>query len=86
MHHHHWHATWDHALAIATGAPQVIARLETVLRDTDLAAGDFVRRCKQLVDLLDQIADAAPEPELRSTARRAVDAVLRGVVAADRID
>ena len=25
MHHHHWHATWDHALAIATGAPQVIA-------------------------------------------------------------
>ena len=61
-------------------------RLETVLRDTDLAAGDFVRRCKQLVDLLDQIADAAPEPALRTTARRAVDAVLRGVVAADRID
>ncbi len=26
--------------------------LEAVLRDSDLAAGDFVRRCKQLVDLL----------------------------------
>ncbi|GAB96251.1 putative ATP-dependent helicase, partial [Kineosphaera limosa NBRC 100340] len=61
-------------------------RLEVVLRGTDLAAGDFVRRCKQLVDLLDQIADAAPSPALRSTARKAVDAVLRGVVAADRID
>lgn len=61
-------------------------RLEVVLRDTDLAAGDFVRRCKQIVDLLDQIADVAAEPGLRATARAAVDAVLRGVVAADRID
>ena len=60
--------------------------LEVVLRDTDLAAGDFVRRCKQLVDLLDQIAQVAPQPALRTTARRAVDAVMRGVVAADRID
>jgi ATP-dependent RNA helicase HelY len=35
---------------------------------------------------LDQIADAAPTPQLRSTARKAVQAVLRGVVAADRLD
>jgi len=61
-------------------------RLELVLRDTDIAAGDFVRRCKQIVDLLDQIAEAAPTPALSVTARRAVDAVMRGVVAADRID
>ncbi len=61
-------------------------RLELVLRDTDIAAGDFVRRCKQIVDLLDQIAEAAPTPALSATARRAVDAVMRGVVAADRID
>ncbi|MBC7310206.1 MAG: hypothetical protein H5T81_09310, partial [Tetrasphaera sp.] len=47
---------------------------------------DFVRRCKQLVDLLDQIADAAPTPQLRATARKAVGAVMRGVVAADRLD
>ncbi len=60
--------------------------LEAVLRDADLAAGDFVRRCKQLVDLLDQIAQVAPDPGLRTSARRAVDAVLRGVVAADRLD
>ncbi len=61
-------------------------RLDAVLRQGDLAAGDFVRRCKQVVDLLDQIADAAPHPHLRTVARRAVDGVLRGVVAADRID
>ena len=30
-----------------------------MLRDVDLAAGDFVRWCKQLADLLGQIADAA---------------------------
>ncbi len=61
-------------------------RLELVLRDTDIAAGDFVRRCKQIVDLLGQIAEAAPTPALARTARQAVDAVMRGVVAADRVD
>ena len=61
-------------------------RLELVLRDSDIAAGDFVRRCKQVVDLLGQIGDAAPEAHLAATARKAVDAVMRGVVAADRID
>ena len=61
-------------------------RLDAVLRGQDMAAGDFVRRCKQLVDLLDQVAKAATDLELRRTARRSVDAVLRGVVAADRLD
>jgi ATP-dependent RNA helicase HelY len=61
-------------------------RLEVVLRDSEIAAGDFVRRCKQVVDLLGQIGDAAPEPTLSVTARHAIDAVMRGVVAADRID
>ncbi|MEO7061919.1 MAG: helicase-related protein, partial [Lapillicoccus sp.] len=86
----------DHALP-ATGDPDGgIAwmvhrwasgqRLELVLRDSDIAAGDFVRRCKQIVDLLGQIAEAAPTPALSVTARRAVDAVRRGVVAADRMD
>ncbi|GAA2162300.1 DEAD/DEAH box helicase [Pedococcus bigeumensis] len=61
-------------------------QLEEVLRGSDMAAGDFVRRCKQVVDLLGQIGDAAPEPTLRATSRKAVDAVMRGVVAADRLD
>ena len=61
-------------------------RLDTVLRGQDMAAGDFVRRCKQIVDLLDQVGKAAGDPVLRRTARTAVAAVLRGVVAADRLD
>lgn len=61
-------------------------RLDDVLRGQDMAAGDFVRRCKQLVDLLDQVGDAATDTTLRRTARQAVDAVMRGVVAADRLD
>ncbi|MCA1780965.1 MAG: DEAD/DEAH box helicase [Intrasporangiaceae bacterium] len=60
--------------------------LDLVLRDQEMAAGDFVRRCKQLVDLLGQIADAAPTPQLRTTARNSMQSVLRGVVAADRLD
>ena len=50
--------------------------------DADLTAGDFVRWTKQLVDMLDQIADAAGDDEgLRANARAAVDALRRGVVA-----
>ena len=61
-------------------------RLEVVLRDSEISAGDFVRHCKQVVDLLGQIGDAAPDRTLAVTARRAIDGVMRGVVAADRID
>src|SRR5665648_35473 len=55
--------------------------LGTVLQGTDLAAGDFVRWCKQVIDLLDQLSGAAPAPATRATARRAVQQVRRGVVA-----
>jgi ATP-dependent RNA helicase HelY len=48
-----------------------------------LSAGDFVRWCRQVLDLLDQLRNAAPSPELRTTAKRAIDTVLRGVVAVD---
>jgi ATP-dependent RNA helicase HelY len=54
--------------------------LEDVLRETTMAPGDFVRSCKQLLDLLRQIADVAPEPTA-SVARRAGGSVNRGVVA-----
>jgi len=67
-------ATWRWA----SGAP-----LEHVLADDpDLTAGDFVRWCKQLLDLLAQVADvAATGSPVRRSARRAVEAVRRGVVA-----
>jgi ATP-dependent RNA helicase HelY len=58
------------------------ARLESVLAEAELTAGDFVRWVKQLVDLLGQVADAAGEDSpLRSTAHRTIDALRRGVVA-----
>ncbi|WP_148572400.1 DEAD/DEAH box helicase [Nocardioides caldifontis] len=61
------------------------ATLDEVLTVTDLAAGDFVRWMKQLLDLAGQVADAAgasPDgAELRETARATVDALRRGVVA-----
>ncbi|HEY5184502.1 MAG TPA: DEAD/DEAH box helicase [Actinomycetes bacterium] len=58
------------------------ARLEAVLGEADLPAGDFVRWTKQLIDLLGQIAQAAggQDPALRATADAAVDALRRGVV------
>jgi ATP-dependent RNA helicase HelY len=48
-----------------------------------VSAGDFVRWCRQVLDLLDQVRKAAREPELRATAQRAIDDVRRGVVAVD---
>jgi ATP-dependent RNA helicase HelY len=73
------------------------AKLESVLDESpDLTPGDFVRAVKQLIDLLDQIASAAPAPaatphppavrhraprSLSATARAAIDAMRRGVVA-----
>ena len=50
--------------------------------DASQAPGDFVRWMKQLIDLLDQVSDAAPEGSpVRATATRAVSALRRGVVA-----
>ncbi|MCV7281036.1 RNA helicase [Mycolicibacterium flavescens] len=48
-----------------------------------LSAGDFVRWCRQVLDLLDQVRNAAPTPALRATAKRAINDVRRGVVAVD---
>ena len=54
--------------------------LDRVLGTADMAAGDFVRWAKQTIDLLDQISIVA-EGDLARTARRALDAVRRGIVA-----
>ena len=53
--------------------------LEGVLRDTELAAGDFVRWTKQTIDVLEQIEQVAPK-RLSRTAREAVERIRRGVV------
>jgi ATP-dependent RNA helicase HelY len=54
--------------------------LEDVLQETEMAPGDFVRNCKQLVDVLRQVEEAA-EPGLASIVADARAAVHRGVVA-----
>jgi len=66
----------DPAHRWASGDP-----LEDVLATEDITPGDFVRVTKQLIDLLRQIALVADDPGVQSTARAAVDACQRGVVA-----
>ncbi|MDQ4053149.1 MAG: DEAD/DEAH box helicase [Actinomycetota bacterium] len=55
--------------------------LDDVLGHSELAAGDFVRWMKQLLDLTGQVADAAGDSDLRTTARETVRLLRRGVVA-----
>jgi len=56
------------------------ARLDTVLAEADMAAGDFVRVTKQTIDLLDQLSVVADNP-VGATARKALDSIRRGIVA-----
>jgi ATP-dependent RNA helicase HelY len=55
--------------------------LDEVLDSTGLAAGDFVRWVKQLLDLAGQVADATSDQAVRETARETVSRLRRGVVA-----
>ncbi|GAB2753755.1 DEAD/DEAH box helicase [Salinifilum aidingensis] len=75
----------DAGFATAVHAWASGAELETVLVDEagELSAGDFVRWCRQVVDLLDQIrVVCGTEDPVGEAARYAVNAVRRGVVAA----
>ncbi|MGE0726787.1 MAG: DEAD/DEAH box helicase [Acidimicrobiia bacterium] len=56
--------------------------LDAVLDDEELSGGDFVRNVKQLVDLLRQLGEIAPEPATAAAARAAAEALFRGVVSA----
>ncbi|WP_440711321.1 DEAD/DEAH box helicase [Herbiconiux sp. YIM B11900] len=56
------------------------ATLDEVLGEADMAAGDFVRWAKQTIDLLDQL-QGTPDARLATSARSAIDAVRRGIVA-----
>lgn len=55
-------------------------KLDNVLEIADLLPGDFIRWAKQVIDLLEQIAQVADQA-LATTARNAVDSVKRGIVA-----
>ncbi|MET0672666.1 MAG: DEAD/DEAH box helicase [Microbacterium pygmaeum] len=81
-HDHHLPGTEPVAIGLAQ-AMHSWARgvaLDRVLIEADMAAGDFVRVAKQTIDLLDQLSIVADNP-LATTARKALDAVRRGIVA-----
>jgi ATP-dependent RNA helicase HelY len=55
--------------------------------DGDLPAGDFVRWARQVVDLLGQLAEAAGvSAPVRETARAAMGAINRGVLAYNSVN
>ena len=55
------------------------ADLEELFGEDEFAAGDFVRNCRQLLDLMRQIRDAFPA--LAAVAGSAISATDRGIVA-----
>ncbi|MGA8725590.1 MAG: DEAD/DEAH box helicase [Acidimicrobiales bacterium] len=58
------------------------ATLDAVLRDAEVAPGDFVRNVRQLIDLVRQIAQVAGSEGTRRDAELAVALLRRGVVGA----
>ncbi|OFL23273.1 RNA helicase [Corynebacterium sp. HMSC062A03] len=72
------------ALAIhqwTAGAPLAYCMAAANESGAELTPGDFVRWCRQVIDLLQQVAKTGYEDEIRRNARRAIDAIQRGVVA-----
>jgi ATP-dependent RNA helicase HelY len=67
-----------HAWARGTGLERLVG--------ADLTAGDFVRAVKQLIDLLGQVAVADTGGELGGSARAAIGALRRGVVAYSSVE
>jgi len=53
--------------------------LHSILRETEIPVGDFVRNMRQIIDLLGQILDA--QSELSALVREAIKRIDRGVVA-----
>lgn len=55
--------------------------LEEVLSQEGMTPGDFIRNCKQTIDLLRQLRDATDDPALAEALHAAADGLNRGVVA-----
>lgn len=53
--------------------------LQTILRETEITVGDFVRAIRQIIDLLGQLLNA--NPQMATTVKEAVKKVDRGVIA-----
>jgi len=59
--------------------------LAEVIVDDELSGGDFVRNVKQLIDLVRQLGQIAPDPATAKAAAEAADRLFRGVVAASSV-
>jgi superfamily II RNA helicase len=73
----------DGGLARAVVAWASGGTLDSVLRDADVAPGDFVRNVRQVIDLVRQIGQVAALAPTREAADLAVALLRRGVVGAD---
>ncbi|MBC2681537.1 DEAD/DEAH box helicase [Corynebacterium sp. 4HC-13] len=65
----------------AAGAPLEYCLRAAAASGAVLTPGDFVRWCRRVIDLLDQIRQTAYSQEVRSTSRKASKAINRSVVA-----
>jgi ATP-dependent RNA helicase HelY len=79
-----WSRGSDHGFCVVAHEWCAGEGLGDLLEETnlELTGGDFVRTVRQLIDLVRQIAQLAPDDATRATARRAVGALERGVVSA----
>lgn len=68
------------ARAWAEGQP-----LAAIVGDGEVTGGDFVRNIKQLIDLLRQLGEVAPDPATAAAAYQGADSLFRGVVAASSV-
>ena len=59
--------------------------LGDVIAEEEISGGDFVRNVKQLIDLLRQVGETAPDPTTAHSARAAAERLMRGVVAASSV-
>src|SRR5665213_4222002 len=73
----------DGGLARAVVAWASGGTLDTVLRDAEVAPGDFVRNVRQVIDLVRQVGQVAESAATRDHADLAVSLLRRGVVGAD---
>ena len=63
------------------GAPLGYCLAAAAESGAELTPGDFVRWCRQVIDLLEQVVKTGYNPEIRHSANKAIDAIRRGVVA-----
>jgi ATP-dependent RNA helicase HelY len=55
--------------------------LDQVLFESDLQPGDFVRWCRQVIDIASQLVHDTVPKQVKDNARKVIDETMKGVVA-----